>query len=123
MQQDENIHGWAEQHHNKGGNPNKIIRRDPTLTTKENKNQENPVKQQKTTQQKNITSPLKESTKENKQKTETAIVSKPPKNKAAILKPSDSVPPTLPTTYLPQPSSDPIIICGGVLGGRVAGGI
>lgn len=49
-QQDQNIYGWAE-HHNKEGNPNKITERDPTLTKEEN-NQENPVKQQKSTQQK-----------------------------------------------------------------------
>lgn len=49
-QQDQNIYGWAE-HHNKEGNPNKITERDPTLTKEEN-NHENPVKQQKSTQQK-----------------------------------------------------------------------
>lgn len=73
---------------------------------KRKQNQENPDKQQKTSQLKNITSPMKESTKENKQKNATVIPSKPPQNKAATSKPSDSVPSTIPTTNSPQPSSD-----------------
>lgn len=41
-----------------------------------------------------------------KPKPETVTPSKPAKNKAAIPKPSDSVPATLPTKHSPQPSSD-----------------
>lgn len=72
---------------------------------KRKQNQENPVKQQKTNQQTNITSPLKESTKENQQKIETVVTSKLPQHKAATSKSADSIPPTLPTTNSPQPSS------------------
>lgn len=61
---------------------------------------------QENTQQKNITSPLKEYTNKYKPKPETVTPSKPAKNKAAIPKPSDSVPATLPTKHSPQPSSD-----------------
>lgn len=50
---------------------------------KRKQNQENPVKQHKTSQQKNVTSPLKESTKVNNQKNATVIPSKPPQNKEA----------------------------------------
>lgn len=60
--------------------------------------------QQKTNPQKNVTSPLKESTKENQQKNETIITSKPPQHKPATS--SESIPPTLPTRNSPQPSSD-----------------
>lgn len=73
---------------------------------KRKQNQENPVKYQKTTQQKNIASPLKEYTNKYKPKPETVTPSKPAKNKAAIPKPSDSVLATLPTKHSPQPSSD-----------------
>lgn len=71
---------------------------------KRKSNQENSVKQQKTNPQKNVTSPLKESTKENQQKNETIITSKPPQQKPATS--SDSNPPTLPTRNSPPPSSD-----------------
>lgn len=72
---------------------------------KRKQNQENPLKYQKTTK-KNITPPLKEYTNKYKPKPETVTPSKPAKNKAAIPKPSDSVPATLPTKHSPQPSSD-----------------
>lgn len=74
---------------------------------KRKQNQEIPVKQQKTNQQNNITSPLKESTKEKKQKVETVITSKPQQNKPATSKSSNLPNYKLTTTML----WCPIFIC------------
>lgn len=76
----------------------KTIEKDPTLTTKENEINRSQFSNRKQIKRKNITSPLKESTKKNKQKIETVITSKPQQNKPATSKSPDSVPPTLPTT-------------------------
>lgn len=59
------------------GNLKKTIEKDPTLTTKENKINRSQFSNRKQIKRKNITSPLKESTKKNKQKIETVITSKP----------------------------------------------
>lgn len=92
-QQDQNIYGWAE-HHNKEGNPNKITERDPTLT-KEKNNQENPVKQQKSTQQKKHQfSAKKNPTIKINIKAKLLSHQNLQKNKTAIPKPPDSVTPT-----------------------------
>lgn len=81
-----------------GRKSQKTIEKDPTLTTKENKINRSQFNNRKQIKRKNFTSPLKESTKKNKQKIETVITSKPQQNKPATSKSSDSVPPTLPTT-------------------------
>lgn len=91
---------------------------------KRKQNQEIPVKQQKTNQQNNITSPLKESTKEKKQKVETVITSKPQQNKPATSKSSDSVSLTFPTTNSLQPCSGVLFLFAEAsFRGRVTGGI
>lgn len=83
----------------KGRNVSETTEIDPILIISENHSKEN------------VTSPYKESTKENTQKTETTKPSKPPKIKAIIPKPSDNFPSTsketnFSTSHSPQPSSD-----------------